>query len=171
MRYTMVNDLEYLQRSQLKSIICGLFLRNTARKQKKCSRSGIKRRSSPHFSWASPCTSGRRRSTRRCTEELTRQIIREMGRYFEKWFSKSASPISRSSPRKCYLPRSGLHCCQNLLKEMLCALHPIPGAGFVLQCKDAGVIVVEHDAHIPLNVGLAEAIPELGVNCSVRVGS
>ena len=79
--------------------------------------------------------------------------------------------VSRSSPRKCYLLRSGLHCCQNLLKEMLCALHPIPGAGFVLQCKDAGVIVVEHDAHIPLNVGLAKAIPELGVNCSVRVGS
>ena len=101
---------------------------------------------------------------------LVKLFVRR-NRYFEKWSSKSASPVSRSRPRKCYLLRSGLHCCQNLLKEMLCALHPIPGAGFVLQCKDAGVIVIEHDAHIPLNVGLAKAIPELGVNCSVRVGS
>src|ERR1700722_18029103 len=64
-----------------------------------------------------------------------------------------------------------LHCCQNLLKEMLCALYPIPGTGFVLQGKDPGVVVVEHDAHIALNVGLAKAIPELGVDGSVRVRS
>ena len=126
---------------------------------------------SPHFSRASPVPAGEGGVREDALRNLLVKLFVRRDRYFEKWFSKCASPVSRSSPRKCYFVRSGLHCCQNLLKEMLCALHPIPGAGFVLQCKDAGVIVVEHDAHIPLNVGLAKAIPELGVNCSVRVGS
>ena len=64
-----------------------------------------------------------------------------------------------------------LHGRQHFLKEMLCAFHAIPRAGLIFQSEDAGEIVIEHDSYVPLDVRFAEAIPELGMNGGMGVGS
>src|ERR1700733_15717404 len=44
---------------------------------------------------------------------------------------------------------------------MLCTFDSIPRAIFILQRKHTSEVVVEHDSHIPLNVRIIKAIPEL----------